>query len=107
MKRFTLAAAAVVLAGSLSACSDNASSPQQQGKRMGDDGQLPSTSTMGEHVPTMGSGATPSDDPIGHVTPKGPQERMGDEGKLPATRAGSDRVPDMTGPSEQSGPSGQ
>jgi len=107
MKRFTLAAAAVILVSPLAGCADDTATPQQQGQHMGDEGEPSSTSTMGEHVPTAGSSATPADDPIGHVTPKGPQEQMGDEGKLPATRAGSGQVPDMTGPSEQPSPSGQ
>lgn len=54
-------------------------------KRMGDEGTLPTTSTMGEHVPTMGKGEPPND----------PKKRMGDEGKLPATNTMSGAVPDM------------
>lgn len=54
-------------------------------KRMGDEGTLPTTSTMGEHVPTMGKGEPPND----------PKKRMGDEGKLPATNTMSGAVPSM------------
>lgn len=54
-------------------------------KTMGDEGTLPSTSTMGEHVPTMGTAEPPND----------PKKRMGDEGKLPATNSMSGAVPDM------------
>lgn len=54
-------------------------------KRMGDEGPLPTTSTMGEHIPTMGT-----KEPV-----EGPKKRMGDEGKLPATNHMSGAVPDM------------
>jgi hypothetical protein len=61
---------------------------------MGDEGTLPSTSTVGGHVPHMGT--EESQEPTsGPVTPKGPPKRMGDEGKLPATNNMSGHVPEM------------
>ena len=54
-------------------------------KTMGDEGKLPSTSTMGEHVPNMGT----------HEETDGPKKKMGDEGKLPATNSMSGKVPEM------------
>ena len=71
--------------------------PSQKGppKTMGDEGTLPSTSTVGEHVPNMG--AQPAEPSTGPSTAKGPQKSMGDEGKLPATGTMSGAVPEMQG----------
>jgi hypothetical protein len=79
----------------LAALAEDAS-PKGPPKTMGDEGTLPSTSTVGGHVPHMGT--APTDQDLAPLTPKGPQSTMGDEGKLPATGAGSSRVPNMTGP---------
>jgi hypothetical protein len=95
MKMIALAAALLFLTP---AYAEDASSPKGPPKTMGDQGTLPSTSTVGEHVPTMG--AQPAEPKSGPLTPKGPQVQMGDEGKLPATGTGSGRVPDMTGPDQ-------
>lgn len=87
-----IAASVVALAP---ACADD-TRPAQKGpaKTMGDEGTLPSTSTMGGHVPTMGSGdAAPY--ATSPVTPKGPAKRMGDEGQLPATNKMGSQVPTM------------
>jgi hypothetical protein len=70
--------------------------PKGPPKTMGDEGVLPSTSTVGSHVPTMSTDApTPAEEGTGPVTPKGPPKRMGDEGKLPATGTMGNQVPPM------------
>jgi hypothetical protein len=93
--------ALIVIAGlgvaTLAACSDSQTSSTDTNEgptlsksgqeRMGDEGKLPSTRTLGEQVPTMGT-AEPQD-------PNAPVKRMGDEGKLPATNTMSGAVPDM------------
>jgi hypothetical protein len=69
--------------------------PKGPPKTMGDEGTLPSTSTVGGHVPNMGSAdpaTSPSDGP---VTQKGPPKRMGDEGTLPATNKMGGAIPQM------------
>lgn len=93
LRAIAIIAASVVALGP--AYADDAR-PASKGpaKTMGDEGTLPSTSTMGGHVPTMGSGETaPSGS--GPVTPKGPPKRMGDEGQLPATNKMGSQVPNM------------
>ena len=95
MKMIALTAALLFLTP---AYAEDASSPKGPPKTMGDQGTLPSTSTVGEHVPTMG--AQPAEPKSGPLTPKGPQVQMGDEGKLPATGTGSGRIPEMTGPDQ-------
>lgn len=91
--------ALIVIAGlgvaTLAACSDSqtTSTDTNEGptlsksgqERIGDEGKLPSTRTLGEQVPTMGT-AEPAQDPV---------KRMGDEGKLPATNTMSGAVPEM------------
>ncbi len=94
----TIAVGLMCAALPLAALADDAS-PKGPPKTMGDEGVLPSTSTIGSHVPNMG--AEPADPATGPVTPKGPEATMGDEGKLPATSAGSGKVPNMTGPDDQ------
>jgi hypothetical protein len=101
MKQLLLSATAIGLLGSmlvLPAIADDASRKGPP-KTMGDEGTLPTTKTIGSHVPSMG--AEPAEPGTAPLTPKGPQATMGDEGKLPATSTGSGRVPDMTGPAEK------
>jgi hypothetical protein len=98
MKLLTLSVAAVALAALAPAYAGDTPSPKGPPKTMGDEGTLPSTKTIGSHVPNMG--AMPAEPNSGPVTPKGPQATMGDEGKLPATGAAGGRVPDMKGPGE-------
>jgi hypothetical protein len=64
-------------------------------KTMGDEGTLPSTSTVGGHVPNMGSADPATSTSDGPVTQKGPTKRMGDEGTLPATNKMGGAVPQM------------
>ena len=95
MKLHVLAAA--LAAASLTAAPAFAETrPMTKGppKTMGDQGTLPTTGTMGGHVPHMGT-AEPGEPTDGPVTQKGPQKRMGDEGKLPATNNMSGKVPNM------------
>jgi hypothetical protein len=98
MKLLALSAVASILLLAPAYAEDPSSSSKGPPKTMGDEGTLPSTSTVGEQVPSMG--AQPAEPGSTPLTPKGPQETMGDEGKLPATRSGSGRVPDMTGPDQ-------
>ena len=67
-------------------------------KTMGNEGKLPSTDTVGGHVPNMGSMAPDEalDGTSGPMTPKGPTKRMGDQGTLPATGTMGGAVPDMS-----------
>lgn len=95
MKLLTLSAVAAMLLVAPAGAEDTAA-PKGPPKRMGDEGVLPSTSTVGGHVPTVG--AQPAQPGSRPLTPKGPDVEMGDEGKLPATEAGSGRVPEMTEP---------
>ena len=60
-------------------------------KSLGDQGQLPATSTIGSHVPNMGSTDTPP------AIDENGAKRLGDEGKLPPTSTMGNKVPPMTG----------
>lgn len=88
-----IAALAVPLAPA--GAEDNQFQPKGPPKTMGDEGVLPSTGKVGEHVPTMGT-AGPAPDMSGPSTPKGPTKRMGTEGQLPATGTMGGAVPPMT-----------
>jgi hypothetical protein len=92
-----VAIAALALGAALSpSLADTRPAPKGPPKMMGREGELPSTSTMGSHVPTMSTDApAAAEGTTGPVTQKGPQKRMGDEGKLPATGTMSGAVPPM------------
>ena len=94
LRAFTaIAALAFVAAPALADTRPQTKAPP---KTMGDQGTLPTTGTMGGHVPHMGT-AEPGELGDVPVTQKGPQKRMGDEGKLPATNNMSGQVPNMGG----------
>jgi hypothetical protein len=61
-------------------------------KSMGSEGELPATSTVGSHVPNMGT----ADENSEVIGPDG-RKRLGDQGKLPATNGMSGAVPQMHG----------